>query len=289
MAAIEIDKLTKKFGHVTAVSNINLSVEQGDIFGFIGPNGAGKSTTIKSLFNFIFPTSGTAKILGKNCITESVAIKKITGYVPSEVRYYNNTRVDELIKYAQTFHPSADKTKTKQLCDIFEVNLDKKVKELSLGNKKKVALVQALLHSPELIILDEPTNGLDPLMQARLLEVLKEENKKGVTIFLSSHNLSEVQNFCKRVAVIKQGNIVDVKDLTSSIDAVTKIVVFTNDKLDSLKTIDGIKKFVVNENKYEIEFSGDINQLIKQLAQYTINDIEIVRLGIEEIFMKYYT
>jgi ABC-2 type transport system ATP-binding protein len=289
MAAIQIHQFTKTFGSFTAISNIDLSVDPGDIFGFIGPNGAGKSTTIKSLLNFIFPTSGTLQILGKDCVTESTAIKKITGYVPSEVRYYANTRVDDLIKYAQTFHPQANKNRTQYLCDAFEVNLNKKIKELSLGNKKKVALVQAMLHSPQLIILDEPTNGLDPLMQARLLEVLKEENKKGTTIFFSSHNLAEVQNFCKRVAIIKAGKIVDVKDLTSAIDAITKITLRTPNDLTSLKNEVGMIRMKQVEDVYEMEYSGDHNLLIKLLSAYTIQEIEIVKLGIEETFMKYYT
>lgn len=288
MVAIDIHNFTKHFGSFIATNNINLQVAEGEIFGFIGPNGAGKSTTIRSLLNFIYPSSGSLTIFGHDCITASSEIKKFTGYVPSEVRYYNNVKVKDLLSYAMSFHTNADSNKLKRLCDLFEVDNHKKMKELSLGNKKKVAVIQALIHHPKLIILDEPTNGLDPLMQSRLLEVLSEENKNGATIFFSSHNLSEVQNFCKKVAVIKNGKIVDVKDLTSAIDAIIRIKVTSHNSIEEKDIPGTIKRFEKTANEYTIELTGDIDPVIKQLAKYNIEHVEISKLGIEETFISYY-
>jgi ABC-2 type transport system ATP-binding protein len=238
--------------------------------------------------NFIFPTSGQLKILGKDCTHQSDEIKKICGYVPSEVRYYGNVRVNDLLSYSNSFHPNTDRNKMKKLCDLFEVDLKKRLKELSTGNKKKVAIVQALAHSPQLVILDEPTAGLDPLMQSRLLETLKEENKNGATIFFSSHNLSEVQNFCKKVAIIKQGAIVDIKDLTSSIDSITLLSIFSKADLSELKKLNGVLRFDQHDHVFTVEYAGMIDPVIKLLATYPIEHIEISKLGIEETFMKYY-
>jgi ABC-2 type transport system ATP-binding protein len=180
MTVIEINNLTKAYGKKRGISNVNLRVNRGEIFGFIGPNGAGKSTTIKVLLNFIFPSSGEAKILGMDCVTD----KK-----------------------------NVDDTYMKELCKTFEVELTKNVSELSLGNKKKVAIVQALIHKPKLLILDEPTNGLDPLMQQKLFKTLLKIREEGTTIFLSSHNLTEVEEFCDRVAIIKEGKIIEVRSI----------------------------------------------------------------------------
>jgi ABC-2 type transport system ATP-binding protein len=213
MTVIEINNLTKAYGKKRGISNVNLRVNRGEIFGFIGPNGAGKSTTIKVLLNFIFPSSGEAKILGMDCVTETDKIKESIGYVPSEVRYYDNMTVEELLNYAKSFKKNVDDTYMKELCKTFEVELTKNVSELSLGNKKKVAIVQALIHKPKLLILDEPTNGLDPLMQQKLFKTLLKIREEGTTIFLSSHNLTEVEEFCDRVAIIKEGKIIEVRSI----------------------------------------------------------------------------
>lgn len=288
MKAIDIHSFSKQYGSFTATDNINLQVEEGEIFGFIGPNGAGKSTTIRSLLNFIFPTAGSLSIFGHDCIKESQQIKKFTGYVPSEVRYYNNVQVNDMLAYAMSFHPAADNSKLKELCNIFEVDGRKRMKELSLGNKKKVAIIQALVHNPKLIILDEPTNGLDPLMQTRLLELLANENRNGATIFFSSHNLAEVQNFCQKVAVIKSGKIVDIKDLNSAVDNITRIKLSTTSLIAESALPGTIKRFDKKDDWYIIEFTGNIDAMIKYLAQIQINQIEITKLGIEETFINYY-
>ena len=216
MNAIEIKNLTKVYGKNRGIQDINIYVKEGEIYGFIGPNGAGKSTTIKTLLNFIYSTSGEALIFGMDSVKESEKIKEYIGYVPSEVRYYDDVKVKDIIKYAQSFYPKSNKEYVDRICNELELDMNKKMGELSLGNKKKVAIAQSLINNPKLLILDEPTNGLDPLMQKKLFNILIEEKEKGNTVFLSSHNLVEVQNLCDRVCVIKEGKIVDIIEIEKS-------------------------------------------------------------------------
>lgn len=178
MNIIETKNLTKNYGKNRGIENINISVSKGEIYGFIGPNGAGKSTTIKTLLNFIYPSDGSATIFGKDIIKESSTIKEEIGYVPSEVRYYDSVKVKDIIKYAQSFYPQTSNNDVEKICRELELDMEKKMDELSLGNKKKVAIAQALISKPKLLILDEPTNGLDPLMQKKLFNILVEEKKK---------------------------------------------------------------------------------------------------------------
>ena len=178
MNAIEIKNLTKVYGKNRGIQDINISVKEGEIYGFIGPNGAGKSTTIKTLLNFIYSTSGEALIFGMDSVKESEKIKEYVGYVPSEVRYYDDVKVKDIIKYAQSSYPKSKKEYVDRICNELELDMNKKMGELSLGNKKKVAIAQSLINNPKLLILDEPTNGLDPLMQKKLFNILIEEKEK---------------------------------------------------------------------------------------------------------------
>jgi len=207
MYAIESQKLTKYYGRARGIIDVDLAVEQGEIFGFIGPNGAGKSTTIKTLLNFVYPTSGSARILGKDCVRKSRDVKRIIGYVPPEVEYYDYMTVGELLRYSASFYGLNLNDRAHKLAERFDLPLDQRIDRLSTGNKKKTAILQAVLHRPKVLILDEPTSGLDPLMQQRMFELLLEENSRGATIFLSSHILSEVQKICAAVSIIKQGRI----------------------------------------------------------------------------------
>ncbi|WP_339063352.1 ABC transporter ATP-binding protein [Tepidibacillus marianensis] len=213
MVAIETFNLTKFYGKSRGIIDLNLTINDGEIFGFIGPNGAGKSTTIRTFLNFIFPTSGSAKILGLDSMKDSKEIKKQVGYLPSEVNYYDDMKVKELFHYSAKFYHKNCDQRTKELLEIFDVDANKYFSDLSLGNKKKIAIIQSLLHQPKLLILDEPTSGLDPLMQNKFFEILKEESKKGTTIFFSSHILDEVQKMCDRVAIIKEGQIVKTEEI----------------------------------------------------------------------------
>ena len=289
MNVIETNKLSKTYGKSRGVDNISLEVKGGEIYGFVGPNGAGKSTTIRLLLNFIYPVSGSGKIFNKDIVKESKEIKKLIGYVPSEVRFYDDMKVKEVIEYACSFYEKVNMDEIYRLCDVFEMDLHKKMRELSLGNKKKVAIVQALVNNPKLIILDEPTGGLDPLMQKKLFDTLKALRKRGTTIFLSSHNLMEVENLCQRVAVIKEGKIIDIIDIEKERENSGHKIIIKGEKIDELliKNIGGKE---VNNLQGNISFMyyDDINKLIKELSNYKINKLLISEKTLEDKFMKYY-
>lgn len=289
MTVIEINNLTKAYGKKRGISNVNLRVNRGEIFGFIGPNGAGKSTTIKVLLNFIFPSSGEAKILGMDCVTETDKIKESIGYVPSEVRYYDNMTVYELLNYAKSFKKKVDDAYMKELCQTFDVELTKKMSELSLGNKKKVAIVQALIHKPQLLILDEPTNGLDPLIQQKLFNTLLKLREEGTTIFLSSHNLTEVEEFCDRVAIIKEGKIIEVRSIEDFVHKRIKRISLKLSKNieEELKAI-GAEGLESEGNIISFNYVGDINKLLALISKYQIEDLLIEDKKLSEVFMTYY-
>lgn len=289
MNIIDIKNLTKTYGKNRGIDSVNLKVNKGEIFGFIGPNGAGKSTTIKVLLNLIFPTSGKATIFGLDCVNDTVKIKEDLGYVPSEVRYYDNMKVKELIEYAKSFRKNPDNEYISELCKLFEVELDKNISELSLGNKKKVAIVQAILHKPKLLILDEPTNGLDPLIQQKLFNTLLKLKEEGTTIFLSSHNLTEVEEFCDKVAIIKEGKIIDVKTISDfARKKVKKITLKTSDAVkDELSAI-GCQGFEQSGDSISFNYNGDVNKLLLVLNRYKLKDLIIEDRKLSEVFMSYY-
>ncbi|MCP1123946.1 ABC transporter ATP-binding protein [Bacillus sp. 3103sda1] len=290
MNVIEIKNLTKTYGKARGISDISFNVEQGEIFGFIGPNGAGKSTTIRTLLSLIYPTSGSATIFGKDCIQFAPEIKKEIGYLPSEIFYYDNMKVKDLLKYSASFYKKDCSKKIKELAEIMDLDLNKKIDDLSLGNKKKVGIVQGLLHEPKLIILDEPTSGLDPLMQQKFFELLEEENKKGTTILFSSHILNEVQRLCNRVAIIKEGKIVTVEKIsTLQENNYKKFKVETKSALDkNYFQIDGVNKLEVHNNVTSFLFKGNINTVMKKIAEIEIANLWIEEPDLEEIFIHYY-
>ena len=207
MDALKTISLTKYYGKSRGILDMNLTVEQGDFFGFIGPNGAGKSTTIRTLLGLIAPTSGSAQLLGMDILCQKEAILSHVGYMPSEASFYRNMRVKEIIKLSADLRHRDCSAEAKKLCERLELDVNKKIRELSLGNRKKVSIVCALQHMPDLCILDEPTSGLDPLMQREFYAILEERNQKGATIFVSSHILSEIQRYCRHAAVIREGRL----------------------------------------------------------------------------------
>ncbi|PLR99294.1 ABC transporter ATP-binding protein [Bacillus sp. T33-2] len=290
MNVIEINNLTKTYGKARGISDISFNVGQGEIFGFIGPNGAGKSTTIRTLLSLIYPTSGSATIFGKDCIRFAPEIKKEVGYLPSEVFYYDNMKVKELLKYSASFYKKDCSRRIKELVEIMDLDLNKKIDDLSLGNKKKVGIVQGLLHEPKLIILDEPTSGLDPLMQQKFFELLKEENKKGATILFSSHILSEVQRLCDRVAIIKEGKIVTVEKIsTLQENNYKKFKIETKSALDkNYFQFSGVNKLEVKNNVTTFLFRGNINTMMRRIAEIEIDNLWVEEPDLEEIFMHYY-
>lgn len=289
MSIIEIKNLTKTYGKNRGIDEVNLLVKEGEIFGFIGPNGAGKSTTIKLLLNLIFPNNGEAKIFGLDCVNQTTKIKEDIGYVPSEVRYYDDIKVSEIIQYAKSFKKNVDISYVDSLIKGFDIDLDKRIFELSLGNKKKVAIIQALLHKPKLLILDEPTNGLDPLVQQKLFNELVSLRNQGSTIFLSSHNLTEVEEFCDRVAIIKEGKIIEVRNIADFAHKKVKRVTLklTQNIEEEIKAIGGeIVEF--KDNILVFNYAEDINKFLSIIAKYSIEDLIIEEKKLSEVFMTYY-
>ena len=288
MNIIKTDNLTKIYGKARGAQDVNLEVKEGEIYGFIGPNGAGKSTTIKLLLNFIFPTSGSASILEKDVVTQSKEIKKKIGYVPSEVRYYGYLTGEELIKATMNFHKCEDNGELDLLCERLDIDKKKKISELSLGNRKKIAIACAIIHSPKLIILDEPTSGLDPLIQKKLFEILKEKNKAGATIFISSHNLNEIEEHCTKVAFIKDGKIFKIIEMDSH-RVTTKVVTLTGENLDA-KLFEKNEFIVISHenNVLKLAYKGEIQTLVKLVASQNITDMTIENLSLEDEFLTYY-
>ena len=290
MNVIEINHLTKYYGKERGIIDVNFDVEENEIFGFIGPNGAGKSTTLRTLLGLIYPTSGSAKIFGKDCIKYGPEIKKEIGYLPSEVFYYDKMKVIELLNYSASFYKKDCSNRISELAEKMDLNLNKKIDDLSFGNKKKVGIVQGLLHEPKLIILDEPTSGLDPLMQQKFFELLQEENKKGATILFSSHILGEVQRLCNRVAIIKEGKIIQLEKISAlQENNYKKIKVQTTVNLDTnYFNIEGVSNFEVKQNIISFLFRGNINSIMKKIAEIEIANVWIEEPDLEEIFLHYY-
>jgi ABC-2 type transport system ATP-binding protein len=293
MNVIETNKLTKNYCKSRGIIDVDLSVQEGEIFGFIGPNGAGKSTTIRTLLGLIYPTSGSATIFGKDVVKYGPEIKEEIGYLPSEVFYYDGMRVRDLLKYSASFYKKDQaeiKKRADELCKILDLDQTKKIDDLSYGNKKKVGIVQGLLHSPKLIILDEPTGGLDPLIQQKFFNLLKDENKKGVTILFSSHILSEVQKMCDRVAIIKEGKIVKVEKISSLMENSTKrIQLEVVGKFDKkVFAIPGVSGLSVDDGLVNFMYRGPLNSVTKVIAGLNLANMLVEEPDLEEIFMHYY-
>ena len=286
MNAIETNKLTKYYGKSRGIIDLDLAVEQGEFFGFIGPNGAGKSTTIRTLLGLIQPTTGSARILGKDILTEKEAILAQVGYLPSEAMFYSGMRVMDVIKLSADLRKKDCRKEAENLCRRLDLDTSKKVEELSFGNRKKVSIVCALQHKPAVCILDEPTSGLDPLMQREFFSILKERHEQGTTIFLSSHILSEIQRNCTRAAIIREGRIIAC-DSVEVLGRTNAKRIHIQGDLD-LSSLSGIKDLKRSEHGMSFLFGGDINELIRALSGQDIHDLSIAEPDLEEIFMHYY-
>lgn len=290
MNVIEIKNLTKSYGKARGIIDVSFNVAEGEIFGFIGPNGAGKSTTIRTLLALIHPTSGSATIFGKDCVEYHDDIARSVGYLPSEVFYYDGMKVLDLLKYSASFYKKDCTKRIHELAAILDLDLTKKIEDLSYGNKKKVGIVQGLLHEPKLIILDEPTSGLDPLMQQKFFDLLKKENEKGCTILFSSHILSEVQKLCDRVAIIKEGRIIQVDTISALTENTYKRVTFDSSvalTADQL-ALEGISNLVCDGTGGTFIYRGQIQALLKCLAELPLINLTIDEPDLEEIFLHYY-
>ena len=287
---IVLDGLTKFYGKNRGVEDLSFSVEQGEIFGFIGPNGAGKSTTIRTLMGLLKPTGGHASIFGLDCSQNPAQIAKDVGYLPSENSFYNSLKVREMLQYTADLYGMGCKIRMEVLSERLKLDLSRKVGDLSLGNKKKVGIVSALLPSPKLLILDEPTSGLDPLVQQALYEILLEENKRGTTIFFSSHVLSEVQKLCSRVAILREGRLVDIQSMGQLRETgYKKISLTTRTPIPKdFFSIPGMANGKQEANSAAFMYSGNTMTIMNKLCQLPLEDIRIEEPSLEEIFLHYY-
>jgi len=289
---IDITDLSKFYGKSRGIENVNLQIGEGEIFGFIGPNGAGKSTTIRVLMNLIFPTGGSARIMGMDVIRQTKEIKQKVGYIPSDANAYSSMDVNEFLEYSSRFYQITNGSRRiSELSRLFDLDLKRKIADLSMGNRKKVSIVQSLIHNPGLLIMDEPTTGLDPLMQSVFFELLRSENQKGMTVFFSSHILSEVQMFCKRVAIIKEGKIIQIEDIENlRKKQLKKVYIEFGEviRIESFK-INGTKNLSGGPgNVLSFLYSGNINDLVSYLSDKKINNLTIEEPSLDEIFMHYY-
>lgn len=285
MDAITIEGLTKYYGKARGVIDINLSVKEGDFYGFIGPNGAGKSTTIRTIMGLISPTRGTAKVFGKDIVDDKTEVLKNIGYLPSETTFYNGMKVGEILKLSADLRRKDCTEEAGVLCERLKLDISKKIDELSFGNKKKVGIVCAMQHKPKLYIMDEPTSGLDPLMQREFYSVLTERNEAGATIFLSSHILSEVQRYCKNAAIIRDGKI-----LVS--DSVEKLG-HTGTKRVVLQGVSGVGLPNVRDvhgdgSSVSFLYDGSLEMLLREILKLNATDVTISEPDLEEIFMHFY-
>lgn len=292
MSIIEIEKLTKYYSHnrVVGVKNLSLKINQGEVFGFIGPNGAGKTTTIRLLLDLIRPTSGHAKIFGRDINTDSVEIREQIGFLPGEVFLPENLTGKACIDYYSGFKEKIDQSYLKTLIRRLNFDTSKKIRDYSKGNKQKLAVILALIHQPKLLILDEPTAGLDPINQQTFYDLLLATKKTGVTTFFSTHILAETEKICDRVGIIKDGQLLKIEDIDEFKEKnVRQIFVETKTTLPIAElTSLGVKKIEKVPGGYNLTTAGKIGQLISKISKHPIDDIKITEPSLEEIFFHYY-
>lgn len=288
---IELSNLTKTYGKSRGVTNINLEVPEGTVFGFLGPNGAGKSTTINMLVNFTHPTSGTIKIFGKDNSKYGLETRKDIGFLASDMALDSNLTGWQQVEYFGNLRGKCDKPYVKELAKRLDCNLSRKIKTLSRGNRQKVALIGALMHKPKLLLLDEPTSGLDPLIQAEFNKIILEHKAAGRTTFISSHVLSEIQELCDQVAFIRQGKIIANKTLDELAEGSPKeIRVICTDKslAARIKRLGGVKHLKASGKHITFSYAGSINDLTHLFGMYTLEDLAIQEAELESTFMQFY-
>ena len=284
--AIQAEQLTKYYGKTRGIDGLNLAVGKGEFFGFIGPNGAGKSTTVRTLLGLIHPDSGSGRILGLDIGKDHRAILERVGYLPSDNAFYAGMRVRDMLKLSAGLRKKDCSRRAAELCKRLALDTEKKIEDLSFGNRKKVGIVCALQHDPELLILDEPTGGLDPLIQHEFFSILEERNREGVTVFLSSHVLSEIQRHCSRAAIIREGQVI-------ACDSVEKLAQSNARRITlrgtlSRGSLPDIRDWKEENDTISFLYSGDINRLIRELAKGEIQDLTVAEPDLEEIILHYY-
>lgn len=291
-AAIHTEGLTKYYGKQLGIEDVNLDVQRGEVFGFLGPNGAGKSTLIRTILDEIRPTSGSATILGMDTHEDAVEIRRHIGYIPGDLAFYPNLTGMDTLMYFANMRGGVDWSYVDELAERLTSDLSRKVGDLSTGNRQKVGVIQAFMHRPDLLIMDEPTAGLDPLIQREFQKMVFEVAAEGRTVFLSSHTLSEVQRVADRVGIIRNGRLITVEsvaDLRSKSMREVEFVLNTQADASVFERVEGVRNVVVAGNHVEMSFGGEIGELLTTVTgQYEVADIRTTEADLEEIFLTYY-
>jgi ABC-2 type transport system ATP-binding protein len=290
---IEVEGLTRYFGKHRGIEDVTFDVAAGEIFGFLGPNGAGKTVTIRHLMGFLRPTSGRARIFGLDCWADARQVKALVGYMPGDARMYEQMTGQEFLDFFAAFRPDHNQTRTRELTERLELDVSRRIKHLSRGNRQKLLIVQALMHDAPLLILDEPSSGLDPLKQVDFLELLRDERDRGKTIFLSSHQLTEVERVADRAAIIRDGQLVAVEDV-NRLKAVRERrmdLTFTEPvSAEPFARFDGVRVLEVDPNRRRVALSvrGEIPPLLRLLGAMPVEDMVFGPPELESVFLHYY-
>ena len=291
MSIIKVDNISKDYGSKRGVFNLSFEVNRGEIFGMLGPNGAGKTTTIRQLMGFIKSDKGSAKILDMDCFVNRENIQLKLGYLPGEIAFMDEMKGSDFIRFIAEMKSIKSKKRINELTDLFELDANRKIKNMSKGTKQKIAIVCAFMNDPEVVILDEPTSGLDPLMQKKFIELILEEKKKGTTIFMSSHIFEEVEKTCDRTAILKDGKLIaieNMEELKSKKNKNFEVVFKTNEEALNFKNKISFKS-ELNNNIVKLSIiNNEINNFIKELSNYDILDINSSTQTLEELFLHFY-
>ena len=292
LTPIRTERLTKHYGDVKALVDLDLEVQRGEVFGFLGPNGAGKTTTIRSLLHFVFPTAGRASVLGLDVATHAVEVRSHVAYVPSEYSLYPKLTGAENLAYLANLRGGVDEAYVNELAERLEIDLTRKVGDLSTGNKQKVGLIQGFMSRADLIILDEPSTGLDPLMQQELQQLIREVREDGRTVFLSSHSLSEVERVADRVGILRHGQLVVVEPLDElKRKAIRRIDLEFDAPVEAaiFEGIPGVRKAEARGNTVVVSFEGSVNALLRAALDHDLVNLNSREADLEQIFLAYYT
>jgi len=290
-AVIETERLTKRYGRARGIDELSLSVATGEIFGFLGPNGAGKTTTIRTLLDLLHPTSGSARLFGLDSRRDSRAIRARVGNLPGEFSYEDRTTGGELLRLFAELRGMRGLGSAHALAERFEADLSRPLRELSRGNRQKIGLIQALFHEPELLILDEPTQGLDPLIQQVFYGMIAEARAEGRTVFLSSHVMPEIERVCDRVGIIREGRLVaveDIGDLRAKEIRTLEIHFAMPVRPDAFEGVAGVHRAEILGDVARITVGGTMDAVVKRAADFEIVDLQSHELGLEEIFLTFY-
>ncbi len=291
--AIHTEGLTKRYGNFEALTDLDLDVGRGEVFGFLGPNGAGKTTAIRTLLDEIRPSAGSASILGLDTHRDSVEIRRHIGYLPGDLAMYPNLTGRDSLRYFANLRGGVDWTYVEELAERFGATLEKKVGELSSGNRQKIGLIQAFMNRPEVVIMDEPSSGLDPLVQQQFQNLMKEVAAEGRTVFLSSHTLSEVQRAADRIGIIRRGKLIAVESVSSlRSKAVRHVVLHLDGDADGneeFAAVPGVRDVRIEGRVVSLSIDGPMAPLLKMVSErFTIADMSVEEAALEDIFLTYY-